>query len=268
MKIDIPSNKLESFLHASRAKGRYSFSREEAKSQLGVSEKALNQALFRYSVKGKIAKIRSGYYAILPPEYAHRGMLPFDLFLDPMMKYLQRDYYIALFSAAAYYGAAHQQPMTTYVVIRRPALRNINNDRLNLEFYVKKDWDLRDIVRKKSEAGYVCVSSPELTALDLLSYPLSISRVFTILEELVESMSPDKLEETAGRYSQISAIQRLGYLLDCEIGNEPLANALKSVLKDKSLSRVNLMASEKTNEVADVNRSWRIVKNVDIESDL
>lgn len=256
---------LESFINALRAIGRYSFSREEAKGNLELSEKALNQTLFRYSTKGKIAKVRSGFYAIIPPEYSQRGMLPANLFIDDLMKTLDRDYYVALFSAAAYHGAAHQQPMTFYVITKKPALRNLKSDKLSLNFYVKKEWSPDDIVQKKSDAGYIKVSSPELTALDLLAYDFSLGRVFTVLEELVEEMTPDRLLVTAGRFPT-STIQRLGYLLDKEIDHQHLAKPLKELTKNKSLSKILLMKNEA--DSGEMDKDWKVIVNIDIESDL
>src|SRR3546814_1865195 len=79
------------------------------------------------------------------------------------MKSLNKRYYIGLFSAAALHGAAHQQPMEYYVLTEKPALRDIKNEKLSINFYVKKDWSEDDIVQKKTDAGYINVSSPELT---------------------------------------------------------------------------------------------------------
>ena len=218
---------LENFVNAIRAQGRYSFSREEARSNFELSDKALNQALYRYTVKGKIAMVRYGFYAIIPPEYSSYGMLPPNLFIDDLMKSLRKRYYVALFSAAAYHGAAHQQPMTYYVITEKPALRNLKNKKLSLNFYVKKAWKDEDIAQKKTDAGYINVSSPELTALDLLTYDHSINRVFTVLEELVEAMKPSELARTVHNFPQTTSIQRLGYIIDKEIGRDKLAAVLK-----------------------------------------
>ena len=62
---------------------------------------------------------------IITPEYAQSGMLPATLFIDDLMKSLNRKYYIGLHSAAALYGAAHQQPMEFFVITENPPLRNI-----------------------------------------------------------------------------------------------------------------------------------------------
>ncbi len=257
---------LENFVNAIRAQGRYSFSREEARSNFDLSEKALNQALYRYTVKGKIAMVRYGFYAIIPPEYSSYGMLPPNLFIDDLMKSLRKRYYVALFSAAAYHGAAHQQPMTYYVITEKPALRNLKNKKLSLNFYVKKAWKDEDIAQKKTDAGYINVSSPELTALDLLTYDLSINRVFTVLEELVEAMKPSELARTAHNFPQTTSIQRLGYIIDKEIGRDKLAAVLKKDIRGRNLIPVPLLKGDKG--AGELDTDWKIIKNVELESDL
>ena len=257
---------LENFVNAIRAQGRYSFSREEVRSNFDLSDKALNQALYRYTVKGKIAMVRYGFYAIIPPEYSSYGMLPPNLFIDDLMKSLRKRYYVALFSAAAYHGAAHQQPMTYYVITEKPALRNLKNKKLSLNFYVKKAWKDEEIAQKKTDAGYINVSSPELTALDLLTYDLSINRVFTVLEELVEAMKPSELARTAHNFPQTTSIQRLGYIIDKEIGRDKLAAVLKKEIRGRNLIPVPLLKGDKGS--GELDTDWKIIKNVELESDL
>ncbi|MEI9912619.1 MAG: hypothetical protein WDO71_25065 [Bacteroidota bacterium] len=48
-------------------------------------------------------------------------------------------------------------------------MRGIKNKKLKINFYIKKDWSEDDIIQKKTDAGYINVSSPEFTALDLFS---------------------------------------------------------------------------------------------------
>ena len=260
-------NTLEEFVNSVRSMGRYAFSLEEAKISLGLSDKALNQTLYRLKKKNKLARVRKSYFAIITPEYSKQGMLPPYLFLDDLMKCLGKRYYVGLFSAAALYGAAHQQPMEYYVITEKPALRNIKNSKLNINFYVKKDWSDTDMVQKKTDAGYMNVSVPELTALDLLTYGnFGLNRVITILEELVEEIKPSVMARTARGFSQTTTIQRLGYIIDKEIGNEKLAGALKKVLSERTIYPVLLLKNSSNQGVLD--SDWKIIKNTKIESDL
>ena len=130
---------LDTFLHETRSQGMHSFGLEELKQALQVSDKAVNQALYRAKARKKVAQVRKGFYAILSPEYAKQGMVPPMLLIDDLMKMLNRRYYVGLISAAALHGAAHQ-PMEYFVITQKPALRNIKNKKLKINFYVKKDW--------------------------------------------------------------------------------------------------------------------------------
>lgn len=258
---------LEGLVSDIRAKGRYSFGLDEIKQQLGLSGNALNQALFRLKNKNKIAPIRRGFFAIITPEYSRQGMIPPNLFVDDLMLTLEKKYYVGLFSAAALFGAGHQQPMEYYVMTEKPALRDIRNQKLTVNFYVKQDWSENDIIQMKTDAGYINVSSPELTALDLLTYGnFGINRAFTILEELIEEMKPSDLTRVARNYSVTSSIQRLGYLIDKEIGNEKLAVAVKRALKEKKIQTVQLLKNVRNKGIIDPD--WKININTELESDL
>jgi hypothetical protein len=68
--------------------------------------------------------VLKGFYAIIPVGYALRGAVPPELYIDDLMKYLNRTYYISLLNAAVFYGAAHQQPQDFSVVISYLTLRD------------------------------------------------------------------------------------------------------------------------------------------------
>jgi len=98
-------------------KGRNSFSLLQLEEELpDCSEIAIKSALKRLSKKGKIVSIHKGFYLIISAPYANRGILPAALFMDSFMNYLQRPYHVGLLSAAALYGAAHQQPQEYFVI--------------------------------------------------------------------------------------------------------------------------------------------------------
>jgi predicted transcriptional regulator of viral defense system len=261
-------NYLEDYLNKIRSKGRYAFTWEETKIQFNLSDKALNQNLYRLKSKKRIAQIRKGFYAIITPEYSKQEMLPPSLFIDDMMNHLKRRYYVGLISAAALHGAAHQQPMEYFIVTEKPALRAIKNKKLKINFYVKKEWSENDIIQKKTDAGNINVSSPELTALDLLYYldSIGLNRTLTILQELSAEIKIQTLVKTAKHYPQTVAIQRLGYLLDKELQYHKFAEPLLKVLKDRKYFPVPL-ALNKSHE-GEMDAKWKIIKNISIESDL
>lgn len=261
-------NYLSKYLTTVRSKGRYAFTLEELKEQFKSSSMSLNQSLGRLKVKKEIAQIRKGFYVLIPPEYSSQGMLPPYLFIDDLMKSLNKRYYLALLSAAALWGAAHQQPMEYFVLVESPAPRSVKTKKLKLNFIGKKGWTSEGIVPHKTPSGYISVSSPELTALDLCAHAdtIGLNRVVSILQELVQQVKPTVLVKIARLYSNTTAIQRLGYLLDEMLSEEKKADALWKILVERKYYSVPLTSQKEKKGILDY--KWKVIVNMQIESDL
>jgi predicted transcriptional regulator of viral defense system len=217
-------------------------------------------------LKKEVVQIRQGFYVIIPPEYSKQGMLPPYLFIDDLMKSLDKSYYVGLLSAAALHGAAHQQPMGYTVIVQTPAPRNI--DKLKIIFFAKQNFLQEGIIQKKTPAGYINVSSPELTALDFFDYihKFGINQITTVLQELAETMKPASLLKIAKQYGNTAAIQRLGYILDREISSEKLSDALWKALNERTYFPIPL--SPQKEKRGEPDSKWKVIKNMEIESDL
>lgn len=261
---------LEDFINELRSNGRYAFSLQEVRNQFDQSDQAIKKALQRLKKKKEIALIRNEFYVIITSEYRSKGTLPPSLFISELMKFLRKDYYIGLLNAASYYGAAHQQPQSFSVITMKPSLRNINNDNLKINFYIKKKWSKVDIIQKKVDTGYINVSSPELTALDLVCYfdqAGGLNRVATVLEELCESIDATKLLDISKYYSPITAVQRLGFLLEEILDMRDLSDPIKEYLKTIKYFPVLLRPQKGKTEMITGN-DWKVVQNLEIETDL
>lgn len=132
------------------------------------TEIALKRALSRLSGKGKIISVYKGYYLILPPQYALKGILPPSLFLDAFFQFLERPYYVSLLSAAAYHGASHQQPQEYYIMTNFPAMRATQKKGLKINYISIDKISEKLLEKRKTEAGYLSISNPLLTAIDLV----------------------------------------------------------------------------------------------------
>ncbi|HNP25017.1 MAG TPA: type IV toxin-antitoxin system AbiEi family antitoxin [Panacibacter sp.] len=261
---------IEDFINELRSNGRYAFSLPEVRKQFEQSDEAIKKALQRLKNKKEIALVRNEFYVIITPEYRSKGMLPPSLFIAELMKFLEKDYYVGLLNAAAYYGAAHQQPQSFSVITIKPSLRDINNDNLKINFYIKKEWAKSDIVEKKVDTGYINVSSPELTALDLVYYfdqAGGLNRVATVLEELCESIDANKILDLAKRYAPITSVQRLGFLLEEILNRQDLSDPIKDYLKTVNYFPVLLRPQKEKPEMITGNE-WKVVQNIEIETDL
>jgi predicted transcriptional regulator of viral defense system len=148
--------RLIDYLEQLQAKGKLTFISTELPEILNVAEDTVKKYLQRLKRKKKIFQIRREFWVIVPPEYYARGVIPMTWFVDDLMKFLKKDYYIALHSAAQLLGAAHQQPMEYCLMIKKTPMRKIRNNKIALKFVVKKDWSDEDIIQKQTEAGYKC----------------------------------------------------------------------------------------------------------------
>jgi predicted transcriptional regulator of viral defense system len=267
-KMNLEHNSLEKYLYAIRAHGRYSFTLDELRKEFNVSYPTVKQSLYRFKLKKEIAQIRQGFYVIVPPEYSTHGVLPTVMFIDSMMNYLGKPYYVGLLTAAALHGAAHQQPMTEFIVSQTPAPRHISNKKMRLIFVAKKKLLQEGIIQKKTPAGYINVSSPDLTAFDLLEniHTFGINRITTVLQELYEEMHPSRLVKIAKLIDNKANIQRLGYILDTVVNEEKLANSLYKILNKNCFSPVPL--SPQKGRKGRIDDKWQIIVNMQIESDL
>ena len=264
-------NYLDDYLEQLRSKGKYSFTIKGIKNELNVSDEAIKKSIQRLKKKSRVELIRKGFYVIITPEYRNRGVVPPILFIDSLMKYLDRRYYVGLLNAAANYGAAHQQPQEFFVITEKPSMRSIKNKKLSLNFCFKKDWSDKDINKINTETGYVNISTPELTSLDLIYYQDRVgglNRVTTILAELVDEIKPDKLMMTLERFNYIASVQRLGYLLENKIKNFNLANVVREFLSDKKYYPVLLKQQKGKVNGKKASNFWKVVPNIEIESDI
>lgn len=253
-----------------QSRGAFAFSIESAKTELsGYTGIALKRALSRMSGKGKIISIHKGYYLILPPQYAIKGILPPALFIEAFFKFLNRPYYISLLNAAAYHGAAHQQPQEYFVMTNFPVMRPTQKKGLKIN-YVSIDKIPENLLEKrKTEAGYLAVSNPVLTATDLVQFEKrigGINRAATILNELMEVLKPSGFNEDILTHAAVTTLQRLGYLLEFVCNNKELSDSLFKKMEQRKLKlfRIPLKASGQTKGFFSGNR-WKVIVNTEID---
>lgn len=262
------SSDLPSWVDSRQEQGLYFFTREEAIETLQFSEEAFKKAAARLAKKNRVLRIRSGFFVIVPLEYRATGILPTEWFIADLMAYLEQPYYVGLLSAAALHGAARQQPQQFQVVTTVPQ-RKIQKNNLALRFFYKTGFNATPITQIKVQTGYMAVSTPEATALDLIRYARStggLDRTLTVLQELGESMDAAKLITAAKVEGSMVCAQRLGWLLE-KSGHVTLAKKLAGFIADKNppFSRLDPSLTAADSEK---DSRWRLWINTDVEGDL
>lgn len=263
-------NYLEQHISQVQAEGKLCFSlRDLEKKFSNQSAAAIKLSLNRLSKKNKIVSVYRGFYLIIPPEYQARKILPAELFIDALFKYLGRPYYLGLLSAAAFHGASHQQAMETYVFISKPPIRNTEVEGLKINYVVKSDMSKHGIEQRKTDTGYISISNVELTAVDLIDYQKRIgglNRAVTVLSELSDAMDSQRMIDVLENNFSLTTLQRFGYLLDMVLGKKELAEVIKNYLMNKKTFRVPLKQGSKKDGF-NVNPVWKVIENHKIETD-
>jgi len=257
------------FLRTVRSNGRYAFTIDELVNVIPKSIRNIRKDLDRLKEKGEIVNIRRGFYTILPPEYQNMGVIPVDFYIDELMKYISKIYYVGLYSAAMYHGAAHQQPQEFYVIAQSPKPRKIKSDDFLINFSEKKNFPQYGIEEKKTETGYFKISNKELTFLDLIYFEQSIggySRIVTILEELAESLNLLKMRDVVKNDFPISTFQRAGFIAENILNNNKLAAIFETKLAKLKPKTVLLKSSGQ--QVGDRDDKWKVLINTQIDSDI
>lgn len=267
---------LQTYLDDLLASGRVTFTRDDVKKSLGVSHAAFLRAAARLQKQKKLLSPRHGFYVVVSPQFYRWGAPPPDWYIDPLMHHEAHPYYVGLLKAAEIHGASHQAVME-YQVITDKQIPRLTAGRSTLAFYFRKNMSAvaEGIEEHKTDSGHIKISSPELTALDLLRYPHAaggVSHIATVLTDLGNKLDPSKLGFLATAFER-NSVQRLGFLLDY-LGHDVAARYLLRVLENTSrLTWTELdppprdIDRDLVHSVTERDRRWRIIVRRPLEVD-
>lgn len=246
--------------------GRITFSLQEIRENFpDLNTYSIARNLTRLASAGIIQSLHKGFYIVVPAEYALKGIVPPVVYINQLMEFLNRKYYIGLLDAAAFYAAAHQRPQEFTVIITLPAMRSTSKKGITINYKIKKTINIDLCRQMKTKTGYVYVSSPELTAFDLVSFQAEIggiNRVVAILFELCEELNFERLDVQFLKTIPKSVIQRLGYLLEFGLEQFEAANKLFSTSQNAGIKfRKTVLKTGKYLDNCEFNDKWQIFIN-------
>lgn len=253
--------------------GKIAFTAKDACDTLKISRTALAMAVSRLKQKGQLAVPYRDFYLPIPPEFRQVGCLPAEQLLPPLMQHIGCPYYVALLSAAAFYGAAHQRPQIMQVISSK-RLHPIRCGMTIIKFIYKANMLLLPTTKKTVRTGYLTIASPETTAMDLLLYPKhaqGLNHTATVLAELIENIDSTQIKKLAEKSIQNAWFQRLGYIIenidtDFPQKQNKICTSLQKLYKLKKTSLIPLIPGNKKNYPKD--KKWKIIVNATLESDL
>lgn len=253
-------------------RGFYTFSYREVEEYFpSRDESYISTAISRLVHQSKIISPTRGFYVIVPIEYALTGQVPPTFYIDQMMSYLGRDYYVGLLNAAGFYGAAHQRPQTFTVMNDGASIRGGIRAGINFSFIKASQIDGRLIKKFKTKLGSINVSSAELTAIDLIENQSKVgglNRVCSVLNELTESLDFTNVEDSYFKIFGTPVYQRLGYILDDLLEESDMAESLFKRLNALNITfRKTAFKTGKNIDGYAINKKWKIIINQEIDID-
>ena len=252
-------------------RGRLTFSMVEVESRFShMPQKAIRSSIDRLIKKGRVNSVWRGFYVIVPDEHALKGFVPPIEYIDSLMAHTGHKYYVGLLSAAAIHGAGHQQPQILTVVTDSNDIRSKKNN--PILFLAKASLPSAYLIEKSAGLGKVAISSPELTALDLIYYESRIgglNRAAEIISEL--ELDFIKAGSDLLRMYKTPVIQRLGFILEIILGLEESSAEVYEQAKAAGIHCRKTLLDPKSKPGGgeiQVNSKWKIIVNCELEIEI
>lgn len=265
-------NSISEFVGMMDVRGKSFFTKDDIINEFPVmNQHAITNSLSRLIKQKNIISPWRCFYVIVATEFKLKGVVPPSFYIDHLMGFLGRNYYVSLLSAASIHGAAHQQPQCFSVMVDGGAIRGGIKNGTELIINRRKELVVSEIQKVKSQTGYINISSPLLTALDIVCYEDQIggmSRAAEVITELAEKI--DFFDEKFNILCQFptAVMQRLGCILEI-IGENDKANELFSICNKNGVKfrLVALKPSKPTTKEDKTNDKWKLIINQEIETD-
>lgn len=253
-------------------RGRYIFTKQDVLDLgLPIKEVSVNRSLQRLEAKGTIMSPWQNFYVAVATEYRLKGVVPPSFYIDRLMTFLGRDYYVSHLSAAALNGASHQKAMVFQTTVNGGPIRSGVKNGSKLEFMRRQNLPLEFAHKVKTQSGYMTVADAELTALDVVAESKKVgglSRAAELLVELSERTTWDESKLPLMTYFSVATIQRLGFILDL-IEEHEQADSLHILMKQtgKTVRKVPLKQTAPLTDDMPVNERWKVIENYELEID-
>jgi len=264
------------YLVSVRSQGRYHFTIQQAVQDLNTSKANIMAAAYRMRKQGALISPARGLYVIVLPEHRQAGCIPAEDLVPLLMQYWNVDcYYAGLLTAALYHGASHQKPQVFQIVLNKRIKRQLQFGQIYIDCIHKHDMTQLPIQDRVVHTGYLKVSSPELTAMDLFLYPRKsggLNHIATVLSELIEAIDVNKLITLAKQVSEKMWLQRLGYILEQidpvdEQAQQKITNHLHNYLSTQKLAYVPLVPEINIKGVSRCQK-WHVIENTTVGADI
>lgn len=256
----------QSLLEDFTKEARRVFTIQEAMQRLNLSRPATIRIIARLKKNKEIMTLTKGLYALWHPTERTFGIDPLPI-IDALMKYRRCDYYVGLLSAADHLGAAHHKPQILQVMVPKQIMLRKEKD-LRIRLYVRKQFPRRGLNSLQTPSGVVPLSSPELTALDVIAYEHAcggFGNVCLVIRDLIPQLKGSPLLTLSKVYGCLSIVQRLGFMLEGFGASSSVLKPLKEWLRERKPIPIPLVRS--LFRKGRIHPDWQVIENAALEKE-
>lgn len=192
--------------------GRRVFDLEEAKKILNCSDEVLRKILHRLTLKGRIQRIKRGYYILVPARAGYQTSWTEHVF--SFLNGILDEYYVGYWTALNYWQMTEQIPRTIFIATRKRRRDFTYNNIVPIHFVKVSSHKFFGWTKEKMGDVEFRISDREKTivdSLDLLQYAGGISEV---AKGIRTNLDWEKMGIYTERLRNKSVPKRLGYLIE------------------------------------------------------
>lgn len=153
---------IDEYLLNRYSKSRFSFTFEELKDTFNSSKRVIHKITFQSKANNKIAIIQTFFYISTTSKYPKKGNLPIYFYIDYLMKYLRRNYYVNLCFNIVLHKKTQQQHVEYQIIAAQEPIRNFTIGNIKHNFSTCPKWGQKTPLIKNS--------LQRLTALNFISF--------------------------------------------------------------------------------------------------
>ncbi len=227
--------------------------------------------LQRMHKQGDLIQPWKGVYIISPDEYFNGNEVHVREYLDVIMRYTGRGYYVALQNSIEELVPSYDAPHLSFHVIvdgkGLPSSNGKTSPPLSLSYSRLIPYSY--IFNKETKYGNINIATAELTAIDLVTY-IDATGGFQAIVEALKALSSKlnfrRMKEDIFEYRTAANIQRLGYIIENILDMPAKAQPLHDLLDkryDKFYAR-NLLAPALPKS-GNIDKRWQLDVNIELK---
>lgn len=192
--------------------GRTVFTLNEAKKILNRSEEVLRKILHRLTLKGRVQRIKRGYYILILARMGYQTSWTEHVFsfVDKILD----EYYVGYWTALNYWQMTEQTPHTIFIATRKRRRDFTYNKIVPIHFVTVNMGKFFGWTIEKIGEVEFHISDREKTIVDSLDQLHYAGGISEVAKGLVTNLNWEKMAIYAYKLRNNSVQKRLGYLIE------------------------------------------------------